>query len=205
METYHRLVSLGQLCLPNKVKMETNQSVLRAVQRDDWMVFIDLKDAYLQVLVHPGSRKYLRFVTFNKVFQFKVLHFSLFTTPQVFTRVMAPVSAMLHNLGVRILRYLYDWLILASSRVEDLWARVVVLDLCQELGILINFAKSRLSPSQTSTYLGMVLESQTLRAFPSQERLQTLLSQIEAKRRFLEKSARSSVLYVFWFQGVTSG
>ena len=44
------------------------------------------------------------------------LCFGLTTAPKVFIRVMAPVSAFLHQLGVRILRYLDDWLILASSR-----------------------------------------------------------------------------------------
>ena len=37
------------------------------------MVSIDLKGAYLQVPVHQRSRKYLLFVTFDSVFQFKVL------------------------------------------------------------------------------------------------------------------------------------
>ena len=36
--------------------------------------------------------------------------------PQVFTRVMAPVSAILHHLGIRMCRYLDDWLIQAPSR-----------------------------------------------------------------------------------------
>ena len=35
--------------------METRQSVLRAVQRNDWMFSIDLKDAYIQVLIHRPS------------------------------------------------------------------------------------------------------------------------------------------------------
>ena len=38
-------------------KMETNQSVLNVIQRDDCMFSIDLKDAYLQVPVHPESKK----------------------------------------------------------------------------------------------------------------------------------------------------
>ena len=69
------------------------------------------------------SSKYHRFVVYEKVFQFKVLYFGLFTAPQFFSRVMAPVSAILHSLGIRILRYLDDWLILASSRVEAIRAR----------------------------------------------------------------------------------
>ena len=36
-------------------QMETSQTVLRAVRRNDWMVSIDLKDAYLQIPIHPAS------------------------------------------------------------------------------------------------------------------------------------------------------
>ena len=76
-----------------------------------------------------------------------ILCFGLSTAPQVFTRFMTPVSAMLHDLGIRILRYLDDWLILASSLVEALWERDIVLDLCRQLEILIDFDKSPLSVS----------------------------------------------------------
>ena len=37
------------------------EMVLRSVRRNDWMVSIDLKDAYLQIPIHPASRRYLRF------------------------------------------------------------------------------------------------------------------------------------------------
>ena len=150
---------LNKFVLQTKFKMEINQSVLIAVRRGDWMVSIDLKDTYLHVPVHPESRKFLRFEAFGKVYQFKVLCFFLSTAPQMFTRVMALASAMLHNLGARILRYLDDWLILASSRIEALWARGIVLDLCCQLGILVNCDKSHLTPSQSATYLRMVVES----------------------------------------------
>ena len=86
------------------------------------MVSLDLKDAYLQVPMHPESRKFLRFMVGGKVYQFKVLCFGLSTAPQVFTRVMAPVSAVLHRTGVRLCRYLDDWLLQASSREQVLLA-----------------------------------------------------------------------------------
>ena len=38
-----------------KFRMESNKSVLRAVKRFDWMISIDLKDAYLQVSMHLES------------------------------------------------------------------------------------------------------------------------------------------------------
>ena len=141
------------------------------------MVSIDLKDAYLQVPIHPDSRKFPRFVVDGTVYQFKVLCFGLSTAPQVFTRVMAPLSVMLHDLGVRILRYLDDWLILAS-RAEALWARDKVRALCCQLGIVINLEKSFLHLTQTATYLRMVIVSPSLRAFPSREKVSTLLTQL---------------------------
>ena len=48
------------------------------------MVSRDLKDADLQVPMHPDSRKFLRFMVGGKVYQFKVLCFGLSTAPQVF-------------------------------------------------------------------------------------------------------------------------
>ena len=104
-------------------QMETIQSVLLSVRQGDWMASIDLKEAYLQVPIHPSSRHLLRFVFRDRVYQFKALCFGLSTAPQVFTRVMAPVSAILHSMGIRMRRYLDDWLVQSSSRdslVRDL-------------------------------------------------------------------------------------
>ena len=98
-------------------QMETILSVLLSVRQGDWMASIDLKEAYLQVPVHPASRHFLRFVFRDKVYQFKALCFGLSTAPQVFTRVMAPVSAILYSMGIRMRRYLDDWLVQSSSRI----------------------------------------------------------------------------------------
>ena len=115
-------------------RMETIQSVLMSVRQGDWMAFIDLQEAYLQVPVYPESRRFLRFVAHGRTYQFKALCFGLSTAPQVFTRVMAPVSVVLHSLR----RYLDDWLVQASSREALLRDLGVVLSLCRELGIVVN-------------------------------------------------------------------
>ena len=49
--------------------------------------------------MHPKSRWFLRFMAFGKVYQFTALCFGLSAAPQVFTRVMAPISEFLHSLG----------------------------------------------------------------------------------------------------------
>ena len=157
-------------------QMETIQSVLLSVRQGDWMASIDLKEAYLQVPVHPGSRHFLHFIFRDQVYQFKALCFGHSMAPQVFTRVMAPVSAILHSMGIRMRRYLDDWLVQSSSQASLLRDLQTVLQLCHELGIVVNPQKSNLVPSQVAQYLGVVIDAKTFRASPSQERVSRLLS-----------------------------
>ena len=159
--------------------METPQSVLRSIRPGDWMVSLDLQDAYLQVPVHHDSRRYLRFVVEGRTYQFRVLCFGLTTAPQVFTRIMAPVSAILHKYGVRMLRYLDDWLILASSELACLQSRDRLLTVCTELGIQVNLTKSSLVPTQSLVYLGMEIRSLPFIARPTPARVSNLLRLIE--------------------------
>ena len=159
--------------------METPRSVLNSIRPGDWMISLDLQDAYLQVPVHHDSRRFLRFVVDGKPFQFRVLCFGLTTAPQVFTRIMAPVSAILHRHGVRMLRYLDDWLILASSEIACLQSRDRLLTVCTELGIQVNLTKSSLVPSQSIVYLGMEILSLPFIARPTPTRADNLIRLIE--------------------------
>ena len=160
-------------------QMETIQPVLLSVRQGDWMASIDLREAYLQVPVHPESRPFLCFVSKGRVFQFKAMCFGLSTAPQVFSRVMAPVSAILHAMGIRMRRYLDDWLVQSSSRESLLRDLQTVLDLCRELGVVINLKKSNLVPSQVVQYLGVVINTQSFAASPSPDRISRLLSTAE--------------------------
>ena len=105
---------------------------------------------------------------------------------------MAPVSVILHSMGIRMLRYLDDWLIQASSKEECLQARETVLSLCQELGIIINLEKSQLVPTQVATYLGLVIDATTLRASSTHTRIANLHSPIE---EFLSSEQQPAALW----------
>ena len=173
------LSRLDRSVLVSSFHMETAASVLQSLCSGDWMVSLDLQDAYLQVLVHPSSRHYLRFCVGSSVLQFRMLCFSLSSAPQVFTRVMAPVSVIMHRYGFHILRYLDDWLVLGSSFREVVRAMDFLLWLCQELGIRVNPSKSSLDPTQTLDYLGMSLQTCPLRVFPTQKRVLKLSSLLQ--------------------------
>ena len=97
----------------DKFRMETLSSILRAIQPGDWMVAMDLKDAYLHVPIAPGHRKFLRFAFRDPqgsliVYQWKVLPFGLSTSPRVFTKMVAVLSGHLHVQGVPLFPYIDD-------------------------------------------------------------------------------------------------
>ena len=174
------LSHLNEFVLETPFKMETVASVLLSIREGNFLASIDLKDSYFQIPVHQSPRKLLRFLSGGVIYQFKALCFGLSTAPQVFTRVFAVVSAWAHSHGIRLLRYLDDWLVLASSEtvakknVQDL------LSLCHFLGIALNGEKSDLDPSQTANYLGMTIDTGAARIFPSLARVKKFLSVADA-------------------------
>ena len=101
------------------------------------MVSVDLKDAYFQIPVHPGSRKYLQFIWRDQVYQFKALCFRLALAPQIFTRVFSIVAAYLHAQGIRLLRYLDNCLILEDSPEAMTQSLDLVLSTCLALNIRV--------------------------------------------------------------------
>ena len=173
-------------------KMETAASVLLSARKGDFLASIDLKDVYFQIPVHVSSRKWLRFVSNGTVHQFKVLCFGLSTAPQVFTRVFAIVSAWAHARGVRLLRYLDDCLVLASTEARARQHVRDLLSLCNSLGVVLNREKSDLNPSQSVEYHGMTIDTVAARAYPTLPRIDKFIA---TARKFLVHRDPSAQLW----------
>ena len=152
-------------------KMETPQSIRASLRQGDWLTSIDLRDAYFHIPIHASSQRYLRFVWEEQVYQFRALCFGLSTAPLVFTRIFQAISILAHRSGIRLYRYLDDWLIAAESRGQSSKATQVILNLCLELGLLVNFEKSDLVPSRRALYLGMDFNMESFTVRPSTDRL----------------------------------
>jgi len=142
-------------------QMENISCLKTLLKRGDFMTCIDLKDAYLSVHVHKSSQRYL-FWWRNKTFAFQGLPFGLNTAPRVFTKLIKPIAAYLQKRGIRIIVYLDDFLILGSSIAESTANTRQTLTLLQRLGFTINWEKSILEPTQSLTFLGLSIDSQTM-------------------------------------------
>ncbi|XP_066963153.1 uncharacterized protein [Macrobrachium rosenbergii] len=97
------LSALNFFIKTTKFRMEANQSVLSSIHQGDWMVTIDIKDAFFHIPVHPESRKYLRLMAQG--------------------RVLASVAKRLSLMGINICLYLNNWLLCSLPRnryTEDL-------------------------------------------------------------------------------------
>lgn len=78
--------------------------------------------------------------------------------------------------GLRILTYIDDWLIIAESKEKVLQDTCRVLTHITSLGFRVNVSKSNFTPSQNVIFLGLELNSVSMRARLSQERVLSLMN-----------------------------
>ena len=126
------------------------------------MVTLDLNQAFYHVSLARDQRKYFAFDFMGKRYCFNCLPVSLSSSPRIFTKILRPVIKLAREKGIRLIVYLDDILILASSKEMLNQQSIVVLDLLQRLGFTINKEKSSLIPSQVVDYLGFQINSRSM-------------------------------------------
>lgn len=135
-------------------KMETLKSICHLLKPNDFLTSIDLRDAFLHVPIHAQSQKYLQFVWRGKKYCFRTLPFGLSLSPLVFTKILKPLLTWARKLGIRVVAYLDDLLIMASSRQESLNHTALFRQKLEEIGFLVKESKSTLIPTQSISHLG---------------------------------------------------
>lgn len=153
------LRGLNRYLRPLKCQMPMVPRVRQAIVAGDWFATIDLKDAYFHIPIWQDHWRFLRFGFEGRIFEFRVLPFGISLAPRTFTRCMDAALAPMRLRGVRVLNYLDDWLICASSDEQCRSHVALLVSHIQALGLRLNLKKSRLEPTQTTTFLGMSLDS----------------------------------------------
>jgi len=75
------LCALNWFLAKESFKMEGLQVVKSLIQQGDFMMKLDLKDAYYALPIHPSHRKYLRFIYQDRTYEFQCLPFGLSSAP----------------------------------------------------------------------------------------------------------------------------
>ena len=110
------LKSLNSFVDTPHFKMEGIHTLKSLVLEGDWLVKVDLKDAYFSVPISQKHRKFLCFQFEDKSYQFNCLPFGLASAPWVFTKTLKPVAALGRELGIRMVVYIDDILLMAEIK-----------------------------------------------------------------------------------------
>ena len=142
----------------------------------DYMVSLDLKEAYFSVPIFRPHCKYLRFIWRDQRYEFTCLPFGYSLAPRVFTKIFKPIVAQLRLNGLRIVIFLDDILLVASSFAECMEQLSLLRKLLESLGFVINDAKSQLQPTTRICFLGFIIDSISMKLLLPEDKLQKIIS-----------------------------
>ncbi|KAM9974264.1 hypothetical protein ACTFIR_012785 [Dictyostelium discoideum] len=182
--TLHRpVLNLKRLNTYNQsFTMEGIKNLPSMVKQGYYMVKLDIKKAYLYVLVDPQYRDLFRFVRKGSHYRWKTMPFGLLTAPGIFTMMLRPVIRMLRDINVSVIAYLDDLLIVGSTK-ECLSNLKKTMDLLVKLSFKLNLEKSVLEPTQSITFLGLQIDSVSMKLLVPKEKKKSVIKEI---RNFLK-------------------
>ena len=153
------LKGLNRFVHTEHFKMKSIHILKDLLKAGDWIVKVDLKDAYFMVPIHQDDRAFIKFSFRAWTYQFRCLPFSLACAPWVFTKTLKPVAAQLRQLGIGMIVYIDDILILVESRVAAKDHAIGLLFLLENLGFIVSKTKCILMPTQSIDFLGFTVDS----------------------------------------------
>jgi hypothetical protein len=203
------LKPLNQFVTYKKFKMDTRQMAARLITPGAYMASVDLKQAYYLVSVAQEHRKYLKFWWDGNLYQYVGLPNGLACAPRLFTKLLKPVYSTLQKEGFSCLGYIDDSFFVASSEAECQRAVDRAIKLFNDLGFLINWEKSVLTPTQSITFLGFQFSSTKMKITLGQDKIKNLVEHCQKIIRVAEPTIREVAtligIFVAYSDGTKSG
>jgi hypothetical protein len=184
------LKPLNAFIQKNHFKMEDWWSLRALLQEGDYMIRVDLKDAFLSIPMHRNAVRFLCFDWRGQRYAWQRLPFGLTSSPRVFTKVLKPVVAYLRQQGIKLSIYMDD-LLFWHAKAERLRTQVAYsIEFIQALGLLVNLEKSDLEPSQIMDFLGFQIDLVEFKLHLTAEKSRLILGKLEELRRKTQISGR---------------
>ena len=160
-------------------KCETIYSTTELISNAAYMASVDLSDAYFSCLIHPGHRKYLRFLWRNQLLEFCRLAQGLSPAPRFFTLLTKCPLAALRKQGHIVSGYIDDLLLVGQTFDQCLSCITDTCNLFTKLGFIINRNKSVLTPVTLIEHLGFCFDSRSMTMTLIQKRKQDIIDCIQ--------------------------
>ena len=102
---WHPIINLrpmNKFVVKQRFKMETVQDVKELLRPGDYGATIDLQDAFYHVSVAERSRRYLRFIVDNTIYEFRALPMGLTCSPRIFTGINRVLGTLFRRRDIRV-------------------------------------------------------------------------------------------------------
>lgn len=123
-----------------------------------YMAKVDLSAAFLHVRIDRHSRRLLGFQWNGKFYQFSRMIYGLTMAPAVWQYVTERICNFFRSLGLCVIVYLDDFLLIADSKELCQSSLDRMLAEFAELGVIVNHKKTIL-PAQVCRFLGLDIDS----------------------------------------------
>jgi hypothetical protein len=172
-------------------KMEGLKTLRNIIQPADFMVKIDLEDAFHHIPIHPSSQKYFRFRWGPTTYQWQCMPFGYRDAPRIFTRVMRVIAKEARKRGIRLIVYMDDILVLSMSQEQSCKDRDYILQLLMEFGFSISQKKCVLKPTQLMDFLGVIVDSVAMTLSLPKEKITGIINRVHKMRVRAENKKRT--------------
>jgi len=187
--------SINELIPDHPFKFQNIKDAFKIIQRNWWMISLDLRTAYRWIPIHPDDWDIQSFLFEGKYYQDRFLSFGLKIAPFVFQKITSSIQDILTQMGLLVITYLDEFLIIAPDYQTCLKQTRIAIQLLQNLGFVLNHKKALL-PTQIIPFLGFILNSIKMEVSIDKERIQklkTTLNSIINKEPLLIHNMKSIV------------
>ena len=158
---------LNSYIVKTKFKLEGFNFISSLICKGDFLVSIDLKDAYLMFSMHEEVFDFLCFDWLGTRYCYICMPFGLTSAPRIFTKVLKAVLTFLRSRGIKASAWFDDIILSAKSislLLEQLYFTKLLL---KSLGFIINREKKLPLPFPENVSFGLYMGYCSLHSFSS--------------------------------------